>query len=185
MGKYQLNNLSTKHEIKFLKFTDTFIGTNYFNKKNFKKQITLSTFNQLNSSFILLDNNKIIGIRITYAPGKWANEIPTQFIQNTNINLNKVAYFKSLFIDSKYQKQGLGPFLSQKSIAVIKKMGGTHILSHSWKESPNNSSVRYLEKNGFKNLGEIKNFWKNIDYMCTGCNINPCTCTSVEMLLEI
>ena len=185
MDNFNLEPLGPKHKKQFLSFTDQFIGNNYFNDDSFEKQIQLSLKNNLNCSFVLINEvNNIIGIRLTYAPGLWTNDIKTKYINNS-IDLNSVAYFKSLFIDPDYQKKGLGPLLSNKSIEVLKKMGATHILSHSWKESPNNSSVRYLEKWGFKPLGEISNFWFDIDYLCAGCNLKNCTCTSVEMLYSI
>jgi len=182
----KLTPLDISHKESFLNFSDQFIGKNYFNESNFQEQVDLSCKNGLNCSFVLIDNKNIIaGIRLTYAPGQWLNKIKTRYIQEQNLDLNSVAYFKSLFINPNYQKQGLGPKLSNQSIKVLQKMNATHILSHSWKESPNNSSVKYLQKQNFKALGEIKNYWQEVDYLCSGCQLRPCICTSIEMLYTI
>ncbi len=186
MDNYKLIPLNYDQKDQFLKFTNQFIGENYFNEKNFEKQIELSTKNNLNCSFVLTNKQaEIIGIRLTYAPANWIDQVKTKYIKNESINLDTIAYFKSLFIDPNYQQKGLGPLLSNESIKILKNMGATHILSHSWKESPNNSSVRYLKKWGFEPIGEISNYWIDVDYLCTGCNLSNCTCTSVEMLYTI
>ena len=183
---YILEPLNTKHIEPFLEFSDKYIGKNYFNKDNFETQIKLSHLNSLNSSFVILTSDlQFIGLRITYSPGLWQNYINTQFLGQLKIPNHKVGYFKSLFIHPDYQGKNIGPYLSNSSLNVLKEMGCTHVVSHSWLESPNNSSVKYLERYGFKQLGVIKNFWKDVDYLCSGCNLTNCQCTAVEMILEI
>ncbi len=182
MSDFSITALHKSDRQSFIHFSDEFIGQNYFNENNFDQQIHLSTLNHLCCSFVLKNIKKqLIGIRITYAPSLWDSFIDFAFLKDTN----GVAYFKSLFVDPKYQKKGLGPMLSRKSIEILKQMGAKKILTHSWKESPNNSSVKYLESAGFKSLGDIKNYWEKFDYLCSGCQIKPCQCTAVEMIYNI
>ena len=184
--QYLIEPLNLKHKEKFIKFADQFIGENYFNNDNFKEQIPLSIKDNLNCSFVMFNSEQeIIAIRLTYAPGVWQNKITTQHIDKLNLNVKKVAYFKSLFVHPDYQGKKIGPILSKKSIKVLKLMDCEYIISHSWLESPNNSSVKYLEKYGFKQLGVISNFWGTVDYICTGCQKTSCSCTAVEMIFKI
>ena len=59
------------------------------------------------------------------------------------------------------------------------------VVAHSWKESPNNSSMKYLEKLGFLPVGEHPLFWSEVDYDCTRCGKPPCQCTATEMILYL
>ncbi len=181
-----IETLSSKHKDKFLSFSDLFIGKNYFNENNFNKLLELSTLQNLTASFVLLDTkSEIIGVRVTYVPGKWMNEISMTHLKNINVQNKEIAYFKSLFIHKQHQGKGYGPMLTNKSMQVLKQMGAKAILTHSWLESPNNSSVKYLENMGFQQLGLVKNFWIDFDYTCSGCGLQNCTCTAVEMILML
>jgi ribosomal protein S18 acetylase RimI-like enzyme len=96
-----------------------------------------------------------------------------------------LAYFKTLIVDSSLQGKGWGPRLTQLSIKSLRKTGATSIICHCWKESPKNSSFKYLTKLGFTPVGEIKNFWQDIDYECVVCKPHKCTCTAIEMIKKL
>src|SRR5690606_25552492 len=97
----------------------------------------------------------------------------------------QMAYFKSLFVAKKFQAAGMGKRLSLESIELLKKCGAKAVLCHSWLESPNNSSQRYLLKLGFEEIARFPKFWYPIDYVCTRCGPKRCECTAVEMVKYI
>lgn len=170
----------------FIAFTDIGIGTGYYRKSDVN---TLLAANQpYNTSFLLVDEESHIrGVRVSYPPGRWIHLVGPErlFLDRWSDAADKVGYFKSLFLDPAVQGQGWGPLLSAKSIEAMKQWNAKAILTHSWKESPNNSSTRYLESIGFKVLGEHKLFWSKVDYDCSGCNTRPCICTANEMYKRI
>ncbi|MCC7403185.1 MAG: GNAT family N-acetyltransferase [Bdellovibrionales bacterium] len=180
--------LERKHQEAFLRFTDANIGARYYTPEDFQKLFDLSCHHQRSLAYVLLDQDSgnIHGVRVTYPPPRWLQqETAPLFTELWNVPPESVAYFKSLFVDAKLQGQGWGPTLSQASLKDLAAMGCQAVVAHSWKESPNNSSLRYLEKIGFKAIGEHPLFWSEIDYDCTRCKKPPCQCTAVEMILYL
>ena len=166
------------------KFTDVTVGKGYYTIEelieNQKKSVALS--GEI-SSFVLVDekNTEIFGLRLAYPPNNWNHGKGGQLRPDLwSTPLNKTAYFQSLFVSPKLQGQGWGPKLSQASINVFKKLGASGIVAHCWKESPNNSSLRYLQKMGFTPIIEHPNYWVNVNYICTRDGY-PCHCTAIEM----
>lgn len=185
-----------KSDLKELKsFTDRAIGEGYYSVAELENIWSQSQGQDHNGqirgcSFLLRDNGQILGMRFTYPPGNWekgkgsgANKGLTQ--NKWPFDIQQTAYFQSLFLDSSIQGKGWGAKLSLKSIEALKQVGAKGVVCHSWKESPNNSSSRYLEKLGFKVIAEHPLYWKDIDYNCTRCGSPPCQCTAVEMYLRL
>ena len=163
-------------------FTDQWIGKDYYSLEELKNVLTWSKHGDLCASFVALDGEKLIGVRLTYAPGQWIPDGARGITPDLwKINEGTMAYFKSLFISGDYQKKGLGRILSTKSIEVLKKMGAEGILCHSWLESPGNSSQKYLIKMGFEDIKAHEKYWYHIDYHCTRCGPERCVCTAMEM----
>jgi len=177
--------LESQNPSEIIQFCDRNIGEGYFTAEDIETIRLQSEKDGKNCSFLAYHDNEIIGIRFTYAPGKdWS----VLFDENDLLvdrwpgAKKQAAYFKSLYIDQKYQGLGIGQALSNKSIQVIKQLGGRFIISHCWKESPNNSSQRYFSKMNFESIGEHPKFWSKIDYNCTRCQRPPCQCTALEMV---
>lgn len=163
-------------------FTDQWIGENYYQMSELEECLTFSQAQNLNASFVAMDGEKLIGVRLTYAPGSWVQKArgitPTEW----DSEADRVAYFKSLFIHGDYQKKGIGKKLSDKSISVLKELKAKAIICHSWLESPGNSSQKYLMKMGFSEVAQHPKFWYPIDYECTRCAPERCVCTASEMI---
>jgi GNAT superfamily N-acetyltransferase len=176
--------------LKVLAFTDTYIGENYFSETKLKKLFAASRKNGVNCSFVLEDEGGIKGLRLTFPPGQWSNDqIDRDPRQPTHPELwgvgpEHVAYFQSLFLASEYQGKGWGERLSMASIENLMKVGAQAVVCHSWDESPNDSSRKYLLKLGFKPLVSISQYWKMIDYECPRCG-KPCLCTATEMIFHM
>ena len=120
LDNHSLETLSFEHQEQFLNFCNQYIGKNYFNANNFKLQLELSEKENLNASYVLLNvSKKIIGVRLTYAPGKWLTKIKTKHLSELNIDPKQIGYFKSLFIHPDHQGKKIGPYLSNQSISCL------------------------------------------------------------------
>jgi len=165
-------------------FTDKTIGENYYTKTELQEAQKKSiAHTQELTSFVLVDaNNQIYGIRLAYPPGNWTQGKSSKLHPELwPFPLEKAAYFQSLFIAEEARGSGLGPQLSNKAIEIFKKLGAEGIVTHCWKESPNNSSYRYLEKMGFTPVTEYPDYWVDVQYTCTRDGY-PCHCTAIEMV---
>lgn len=189
MSDIAIKPLQAEHENEFLKFADLAIGKDYFDRDEFKEILRLSTDqNGRCASFVLTNpDQKVLGMRLSYLPGRWLDSFGTERCMTHlwSVASEQAGYFKSLFLAPELRGRGLGPLLSTKSIEVLKQAGCDAVVTHSWKESPNNSSQRYLKHFGFKKIGEHPQFWSHIDYQCTRCGRPPCQCTAVEMIYYV
>lgn len=169
-------------------FTDQCIGLNYYSVEELteyqKKSITSD--NEV-CSFILVDpeTTEIKGLRLAFPPGNWSHGKGSRLRVDLWPNsLSQTAYFQSLFIAPELQNQGWGRKLSYKSIEIFKRLGALGIATHCWKESPNNTSYKYLSALGFKTIVEHPDYWIDVDYTCTR-DGKPCRCTALEMYLHV
>lgn len=132
------------------------------------------------------ENGEILGVRISYPPENWKKGKGQGLCPNKWPHaLSDTAYFQSLFISKDIQGQGWGGRLSKEALIALKNVGAKGVVCHSWKESPNDSSTRYLKKLGFKLITEYPEYWSAVDYRCTRCGEPPCRCTAQEMYLSL
>jgi len=168
-------------------FTDQEIGAGYYSQAELDEIFRRSQKKGVMFTLLLEDESKKIkGIRITYPPGQWEHGkgrglVPSQWPHD----FRQTAYFQSLFIAADLQGGGWGGKMSQRAIEILRGAGAKGIVCHSWKESPNNSSTRYLQKLGFKVIAEHKEYWRDVNYNCTRCLKPPCLCTAQEMYLDL
>lgn len=174
----QLNDLA---QIKF--FTDKIIGENYFTNDELKECYQKALLNNVMYSFVLVgEQDKIQGVRLAYPAGSWAKGKGTKLCPELwKVSIDKAAYFQSLFLAPEVQGLGWGPKLSEVVIERLKAIGNEAIITHAWQESPNNSSIRYLTKFGFKPVATHLNYWIDVDYICSR-DGKPCRCTAIEMI---
>lgn len=162
-----------------LEFSDKFIGENYYLREDLLK----FTDNKL--SFLLIDSKSedVLGIRLSLPMGDWMDKENLKKIHPElwKIDSEKVGYFKTIFLSDKVRGLKFGQKLSERALEAFKQTGHKAVVCHSWNESPNDSSRRYLENLGFKSLVSISNFWKDIDYNCIRCG-KPCVCSATEMI---
>lgn len=182
---YSLHPLDREYLPELLSFADIQIGRGYFKPSDTEHLYEMGLKDGKMASWLLIEeeSRKMMGLRLSFAPGKWLKWIHHRcYTQEWKVPTEKVGYFKSLFIDSSLRGQGWGPMLAEKSKEILRAQGAQAIVCHAWKESPHNSSVRYLEKFGFTAIGEWPLFWTKVDYDCVGCGVTPCQCTAVEMI---
>lgn len=171
--------------LKVKEFTDRAIGTDYYSVPELEDIYSKSLADNVMCTLVLEINQQIQGVRITYPPGKWSHG------KGQGLNpgkwphgLDQTAYFQSLFIAPELTGSGHGKTLSLKTIEILKEIGTQGIVCHSWKESPNDSSGRYLRSMGFTLIATHPLYWKEVDYVCTRCG-KPCLCTAEEMYLDL
>jgi GNAT superfamily N-acetyltransferase len=168
-------------------FADREIGDNYYSEAELSKIYHQSISNGRQCSLLLTDGDAILGMRITYPPGKWEKGKGNGLaIEKWGVPLKDTAYFQSIFLDPSVTGKGWGRKLSLAAIEVLKSLGTKAIVTHSWKESPNKSSRRYLEGLGFAFVVEHPLYWNDVPHKCTGCGGDPrCVCTAEEMILHL
>ncbi|MGZ5280549.1 MAG: GNAT family N-acetyltransferase [Pseudobdellovibrionaceae bacterium] len=185
-GPYVIEELKLSDLPALKQFTDREIGSGYYTEAEIEEIFRKSLKNGRMCSFVLKKNDEIFGVRFTYPPGNWSHGKGDGLsVDEWPFPLKDTAYFQSLFLSSKVQGQGWGGQLSAKAIQVLKEIGAKGIVCHSWKESPNNSSSKYLEKIGFERINEHPLYWQYVNYNCTICGKPPCQCTAVEMYLKL
>lgn len=184
---YKIVPFTAEYISDVVQFTDQQIGKNYYSAEemvqNQKKSVALT--GEI-TSFILLDaDQRIQGLRLAYPAGNWAhgkgNKLRPELWPFT---LEKSAYFQSLFIADIARGYGFGPMMSQKSISVFKRLGNLGVITHCWKESPDNTSFKYLSSFGFQTVVEHPLYWIDVDYECTR-DGKPCRCTAIEMSYKL
>lgn len=168
------------------KFADRTIGNNYYSEAELEKFYHHSFKDGIDCSLILEgDNGQICGVRLTFPPSEWHHGKGAQLSpQLWRVPQDQVAYFQSLFIEPSLTRQGWGKKMSLQSIALLKKVGARAIVAHSWKESPFDSSRKYLCALGFQWVATYPLYWNKVDYNCPRCG-KPCLCTAEEMILTL
>ena len=161
-------------------------GDGYLDLSSITEMLDKSFKAELNSSYVMYDDNKLVGFRITYAPDNWPLD-PWCTPELWPIAKEQVAYFKCNTIHPDYQGQGLGGQLLKASVATLKQMGAKAGLSHIWMQSPGNASYKYFTKAGGKLIKTHPRRWNDDpnlpDYICVICG-KDCYCDASEMMLE-
>lgn len=178
---FQLEHLGALKE-----FTDKAIGTDYYTLPELEEIHKKSQLNNRIFTLLLTDlENNIHGVRITYPQGNWKSGKGKGLNPNLwGVPMESVAYFQSLYIAMELTGQGWGKTMSLEAIRMLKESGTKAIVTHSWMESPNASSGKYLRGLGFKSIAIHPLYWNQVDYVCTRCG-KPCVCTAEEMLLVL
>jgi ribosomal protein S18 acetylase RimI-like enzyme len=186
MAKSQIRPLE-KADLEAVKaFTDTAIGSGYYSLAELQEIYEKSlAIDGTMTTLVLIIDGKLCGIRITYPPGKW-NKGKGRGLSPKKWphDLQETAYFQSLFVDSGLTGQGYGKMLSLSAMKILKGVGAKGVVCHSWKESPHDSSGKYLRSLGFQLIETHPLYWKEVDYVCTRCG-KPCLCTAEEMYLKL
>jgi ribosomal protein S18 acetylase RimI-like enzyme len=165
MGLMKIRPLQLNDLIQIKQFTDQMIGVNYFTSDELKEVFQKSTRAGVMCSFVLVEKEKIMGLRLAYAPGTWSKGKGSRLRPDLwRVALEDVAYFQSLFLAPEAQGKNWGPRMSEAAIAAFRTLGAKAVVTHAWKESPNNSSIRYLSKFGFESVATYPDYWIDVDY---------------------
>lgn len=125
---------------------------------------------------------QLVGFRFAMPPGRWAKGRGNGLSPDKwPVTLDECAYFQSSYVAFEARGRGVGPAMAAEALATLKTLGARAVVTHSWKESPNNSSVRYLTRLGFQRVTEYPGYWSEVDYICW-LDGSPCQCTAIEMI---
>lgn len=168
-------------------FTDATIGANYYSESEWEEIFRKSMKDGRQCTLVLADDSSLIrGVRITYPPGNWQKgKGKGLHPEKWGVALEHVAYFQSIFLDPQITGGGWGRKMSLRAIEILRELKAHAIVTHSWKESPNDSSGRYLRSLGFEMVATHPLYWHDVDYHCAGCGKKPCVCTAEEMILKL
>lgn len=164
-------------------------GENYLDLSTLQSICEKSYVGDRSCSYVMYDKprdlGKLVGFRLTYAPGKWDIDqwcSPEEW----GVDPSKVCYFKSNTIDSEYRGTGIGSHLLQVSIQAAQSIGAVAGATHIWMQSPGNSAYKYFVRNGGKLIwvwpGRWENDYETSGYICINCGVN-CRCDAAEMIL--
>ena len=171
-------------------FADRTIGDRYYPEDEIAEYLDRASIcgpeGDLTTAYVALAGSAMVGFRLVMPPGRWdsgrgAGLTPDRWPHP----LAETAYFQSCFVDPVCTGQGIGRRLAHAAMDDLRRIGAKAIAVHSWKESPNDSSRRYLVKLGFTAIAEHPKYWAEVDYLCVGCQVQPCTCTAIEMILDL
>lgn len=188
MSPYHLRPMKTGDFPDICRLSDAAFGESYITTAELQRQWPLMNSGGETASFVLVsDKDEILGFRITFLPGTWFGEKEGGKCLSDQwpVPQRVVGYFKTAYVDDSLRGQGWGRKMAEKALSVIKQLGGKAVVTHSWNESPGDSSGKYLRALGFDAVGRIPGFWGEAEYDCVECNNKPCTCTATEMILEL
>lgn len=161
------------------------IGANYYNTASVKDLLASCRHKDTQLAFVAELDGRVVGFRFTYGPGMWqsgrGSGLSPQFWP---ADLNDTAYFQSAFVMPGLMGQGVGGALARAALTTLRTLGARAVVAHCWKESPHNSSFRYLSKLGFVPVAEYPDYWVDVEYECSR-DGHPCRCTAIEMVLDL
>lgn len=161
-------------------------GDNYLSLDSLASMFEKSFHGEINASWVALDDEKVVGFRITYAhshwqPDKWCTP------ERWQVPADKVCYFKCNTVSPDYQGCGIGSTMLSHSIDSARQQGALAGLAHIWLASPGNSAFKYFSKNGGELIKKHPDKWRYEalyeGYDCPVCD-GVCACEGAEMLLK-
>ncbi len=161
------------------------LGEDYITKTFLKESITN---NHQIVRVAITDNKEVIGFSIAkiysenelkeYLSNKRCHELILPDLINKKIGITKIVVIKD-----KYQKKGIGIDLLNDSLHLIEEKKVAIMLGFAWKSIEGVNAKRILERNGFRELMEIKKFWNDEslkeNYSCPDCGNPPCVCSAI------
>lgn len=167
-------------------FADRTIGDGYYPEASILGYLARATVDGRTTAYVAEAEGRIAGFRIVMPPGRWEQGRGDGLTPEAWPHpLEATAYFQSCFVDPDITGAGLGRRLAEAAFADLRALGARAVAVHSWKESPHDSSRRYLVRLGFTPVAEHPHYWRDVDYLCSGCRVRPCVCTAIEMILDL
>lgn len=184
MSNYHYKNLSPDDFEQVIALANKVHGAGYLNSDSMQRWYRLGIKDHINAGFVVYDQQKLIGFRITFSPQQWQIDHWCS-TEAWKITVDRVCYFKCNTVASEYRGQGIGCKLLALSIDAVKRQGALAGVSHLWCQSPGNSAVRYFTKCGGQLIKRHRNRWledSHNGYYCTLCG-NNCHCDAIEMMI--
>lgn len=186
MSTIHYHPLHPSHFTPLLELANQVHGDNYMALDELETIYQKSFKNQINASWVAMDEGKLVGFRLTLAAGSWqADKWCSPELWPHDIS--QIYYFKCNTVNENYRGYGIGSALLKRSVAQAAKQGSLAGLAHIWLASPGNSAYKYFSKCGGKMVKEHPGKWNDHclydNYICPVCG-SPCDCVGGEMLLD-
>ncbi|MBI1836324.1 MAG: hypothetical protein HYR91_03565 [Flavobacteriia bacterium] len=166
------------------------LGQNYIKKEFFIDSIT----NKKSIVRVAKIKAKTIGFSIAilytkdelieYLTDKRAEQLVLPPLENQLVGITKI-----VVVLEKFKKNGIGIDLLNDSLKLIGNHQIGFIFGFAWKSKNSINAKRILERNNFKEILEIKNFWNDEsireNYSCPDCGNPPCVCSAVIFMKSI
>lgn len=164
---------------------DRLVGDAYYTPQSVAETLEQSTVNARVFSYVATLDEDLVAFRFVLPPGRWEHGRGEGLAPNRwKAPLDRTAYFQSCFVDHSAMGQGIGRQLAHRALLDLKNHGALAVVAHSWKESPHQSSLRYLTRLGFEPVAEHLEYWVDVDYTCS-LDGKPCHCTAIEVVLDL
>ncbi|MCO4760263.1 MAG: GNAT family N-acetyltransferase [Myxococcales bacterium] len=164
---------------------DRLVGAGYYDADAVSDMLSRSTVGSVVCSHVAVRSGEIVGFRFSLPPGRWQHGRGRGLSPELwPIELDACGYFQTAYVDPVVQRQGVGRAMATAALGNLQRLGARGVVTHCWKESPNNSSFRYLSRLGFEPVREFADYWVDVDYDCVR-DGRPCHCTAIEMFLAL
>jgi len=191
---YNIRFLQEKDFEDVIELGNRIFGDNYLTQGELKDILKKSVKDGKNCSFTLALNEgdgveKLIGFRLTYAPGQWVDSYDPDLELNPDMwgfDPEKVAYMKSNCLDVEFRGSGFGRMLLDHAVAETRRMGAEAAVAHIWMNSPGNSAYNYFTRAGGTVIKIYPSYWDAYhleDKPCSHCGF-PCDCPAAEMIID-
>lgn len=183
-NKFSYQQLTPQDFPKIIALGNYVHGDGYLTSENLNQWYLKGIINDINAGFVVYNNDKLIGFRITYAINQWSID---QWCSPSlwQVKKEQVCYFKCNTVDENYRGFGIGGKLLQLSITAAQKQGALAGVSHLWKQSPGGSAVKYFTKCGGELVASHPDRWNKLSkesYDCILCG-RDCHCEAAEMII--
>ncbi|QDP02241.1 GNAT family N-acetyltransferase [Thalassotalea sp. PS06] len=159
-------------------------GDGYLDAEKMASWVEKGIKDEINSNFVAMDEDKLVGFRICYSPGQWqTDKWSSPALWKTSEA--QTAYFKCNTVDATYRGYGIGSKLLKLATAALEQQGAKAGVSHLWRQSPGNSAVKYFTKCGGELIKDHPDKWHQDSvegYDCPVCS-GECHCVAAEMII--
>jgi len=168
------------------RLADRLIGDGYYPPPTILADLERSRVDGRALCYVAECDERFVGFRITLPPGRWSSGRGQGLTPDAwPVPIEQAGYFQSCFVDRSMTGRGIGRRLSYRALADLAESGARLVVGHVWKESPHNSSLRYVTRLGFEPVAEHAHYWAEVDYLCSGCRLPRCICTAIEVIRSL
>lgn len=182
---FSIMPMSTADIAAVVALADRVVGPGYWDVATVTETLARSTDGDRVCSHVARDDAEgdLLGFRFALPPGRWSEGRGSGLCPDRwPFAQERAAYFQSAWVAPAARGRGVGPAMAARALADLRALGAAGVVTHSWKESPNDSSRRYLQRLGFSAVAEHGDYWAEVDYVCSR-DGKPCRCTAIEMVL--
>ncbi|MFC7002652.1 GNAT family N-acetyltransferase [Pseudobowmanella zhangzhouensis] len=114
--------LQPEHFARFVELANRVHGDNYIDLATLETYAQRSVKNHINASIVALDEERMVGFRLTFAAGQWPFDKWCS-VDKWPVAADDMCYFKVIAVDPEYQGSGVGGELLKRSIEQAKQQG--------------------------------------------------------------